>query len=39
MAESDNRHRVGVDNAWFGDFSDDVSLTEAQVIVRNLIVL
>ncbi len=39
MAESDNRHRIGVDNDWFGDYSDDVSLTEAQVLLRDLIVL
>jgi len=39
MAESDNRHRIGVDNDWFCDYSDDVSLTEAQVLLRNFIAL
>jgi len=39
MAESGNRHRIGVDNDWFGDYSDDVSLTEARVLLRDLITL
>ena len=39
MAENDNRHINGVDNDWFGDYGDDVSLTEARVLLRNLIAL
>jgi len=31
MAESGSRHFISVDNDRFGDYGDDVSLTEARV--------